>query len=363
MKSTVRSISLILAMVLLVSCLAVCVYAQDVIKSGIGFVTASALRMRSGPSLDNDTLDIAYNGDAVVVIGHEEGWYHVIFNLQEGYMCDSYLSVLDRENAELGYGKINSYCVNLRSGPSTDYETVDQAYEGERAYIIGINSGWYKVIFDNQICYVRSDLLDLTEIPYENQASSKSPRFFRGGFSIGPIPTGDALDEDVSTDSSSSESASDSYEEDTSDSYEDTSDSYEDSEEVSAEPSYISAGQEIVDQAEQFLGTSYVWGGSSPSGFDCSGYVQYVMRSLGYKVGRGTDAQYEAGEYVEKDDLVPGDMVFFAGTYDTTGTSHVGIYVGDGQFIHSSSAAGYVKYSDLNDAYYSAHYYGARRVF
>ncbi len=338
MKSTVRSISLILAMVLLVSCLAVCVYAQDTIKSGIGFVTASALRLRTGPSTDYDTIDYAYNGDAVVVLGHEGNWYHVIFNLQEGYMHDAYLSVLDRENAELGYGEINAYCVNLRSGPSTDYEVVAQAFEGERAYIIGLNCGWYKVIFKNEICYVRSDLMSLTEIPYENRASENVPRFFRGGFSIGPIPSGDALNGNSDNGSSSEDNSSDN--------------------EV-----YISAGQEIVDKAKQFLGTPYVWGGSSTSGFDCSGYVQYVMRACGYKIGRGTDAQYEAGEYVSQDELVPGDMVFFAGTYDTTGTSHVGIYVGDGQFIHSSSAAGEVKYSDLNDGYYSEHYYGARRVF
>ncbi len=336
MKGTTRSISLILAVVLLISTLAICVYAEGEVKTGVGFVTASALRLRSGPSTDTTTLDYAYNGDAVVVLEKTGDWYRVIFNLQEGYMHSAYLSVLDRENVELGYGTVNSYCVNLRSGPSTDYSLVAQAYEGSKAYIIGINNGWYKVIYKDDVCYVRSDLLDLTEYPYENRASSNVPKFFRGGNSLGVTPSAAALSgSSASSEDSSSDTA------------------------VS-----LSAGDEIVAKAKEYLGVPYVWGGSSPSGFDCSGFVQYVMRACGYTVGRGSDAQYFDGEgtYVSKDELVPGDMVFFAGTYATSGTSHVGIYIGDGNFIHASSS-GSVKITDLYSSYYVEHYYGARRVF
>ena len=243
--------------------------------------------------------------------------------------------MLDRENVELGYGTVNSYCVNLRSGPSTDYSLVAQAYEGSKAYIIGINNGWYKVIYKDDVCYVRSDLLDLTEYPYENRASSNVPKFFRGGNSLGVTPSAAALSgSSASSEDSSSDTA------------------------VS-----LSAGDEIVAKAKEYLGVPYVWGGSSPSGFDCSGFVQYVMRACGYTVGRGSDAQYFDGEgtYVSKEELVPGDMVFFAGTYATSGTSHVGIYIGDGNFIHASSS-GSVKITDLYSSYYVEHYYGARGV-
>lgn len=332
MKGTARYISLILAVVLLVSSLAICVYAEDEIKSGIGFVTASALRLRSGPSTDYTTIDYAYNGDAVVVLEKTGDWYRVIFNLQEGYMHSAYLSVLSRENAELGYGAVNAYCVNMRSGPSTDYSVVTQAYEGAKAYIIGINNGWYKVIYKDSIGYIRSDLLDLTEYPYENRASANVPKFFRGGYSIGPAPSPAALNGGSTSQSGTTSSSS--------------------------------AGEAIVAKAKEYLGVPYVWGGSSPSGFDCSGYVQYVMRACGYTIGRGTDSQYfdGPGTLVSKDELIPGDLVFFAGTYDTTGTSHVGIYIGDGNFIHSSSS-GCVKITDLYSSYYVEHYYGARRVF
>lgn len=338
MKSATRIGSLILAIVLLVSSLAICAYADDPIKSGIGFVHASALRLRSGPSMEDATIDYAYDGDAVVVLEKTGDWYKVIFNLQEGYMHSAYLSVLERENCELGYGEINAYCVNLRSGPSTDYSVVAQAYQGEKAYIIGINCGWYKVIYGEHVCYVRSDLLDLTEYPYENRASSNVPKFFRGGYSIGPAPSAAALNGSTgSTETTDSE------------------------ETTSSDNTGSSAGDAIVDTAMQYLGVPYVWGGGSPSGFDCSGFVMYVLEEHGIPTKHGTDYQYEMGEYVEKENLQPGDLVFFAGTYDTTGTSHVGIYIGDGDFIHASSS-GSVKITDLYSSYYVEHYYGAKRV-
>lgn len=336
MKVSTRIVSLALAVVLAVSCLAMSVFASGEIKSGVAFVNASGLNLRSGPSMDNTVLDVAPRNDVVVILGKTGSWYHVIYNLQEGYMHSDYLNLIDRENVELGYGRINSYCVNLRTGPSTDYSIVTQAYEGATAYIIGINCGWYKVIYQDSICYVRSDLLDLTEYPYENQASSNSPKFFRGGYCTGTWPTPDALSGSGSGSSGSSGSSS-------------------------GAPSASSVGQQLVDCAKQYLGTPYVWGGSSPSGFDCSGFVQYVVRSCGLTIGRTVEAQWEYGTYVDKSDLQPGDIVFFANTYES-GLSHVGIYVGDGNFIHSPSTGDVVKFSSLNSSYYQSHYYAARRL-
>ena len=93
-------------------------------------------------------------------------WYKVNYNLQVGYMHADYLNVLTRENAELGYGKVNGSGVNLRSGPSTGHRSVATAAKGSKCYILGLNNGWYKVIYNSSICYIRSDFVDLTEIPY-----------------------------------------------------------------------------------------------------------------------------------------------------------------------------------------------------
>ena len=89
--------------------------------------------------------------------------------------------------------------------------------------------------------------------------------------------------------------------------------------------------------------------------------VYYVLKTLGFSPYRSTGDQYKMGTYVSKGDLKTGDLVFFAGTYKS-GISHVGIYVGNGKFIHAPSSGDVVKYSDLTTGYYAEHYYGARRI-
>jgi cell wall-associated NlpC family hydrolase len=120
-----------------------------------------------------------------------------------------------------------------------------------------------------------------------------------------------------------------------------------------------SKGTAIVNTAKQLLGVPYVWGGSSSSGFDCSGFTSYVLAKNGVSIPRTAALQFGAGTPVEKANLKIGDSVFFT-TY-TAGASHTGFYMGDGNFIHASSAAGKVTISSLNSTYYSAHYIGARR--
>ena len=160
---------------------------------GIGFVHATALRLRREPNTTSPIVDTALSNECVVVEGKSGQWYKVSYNLQEGYMHEDYLSVLSRENAELGYGKVIGTGVNLRTGPSTGYAVVGTAGLNDKVYIIGLNEGWYKVIFGSHICYIRSDFVELTEIPYENRDSSLSPKFFRGGKSTGVAPSAAAL--------------------------------------------------------------------------------------------------------------------------------------------------------------------------
>ena len=116
----------------------------------------------------------------------------------------------------------------------------------------------------------------------------------------------------------------------------------------------------IVSISMDYIGVPYYFGGTTPSAFDCSGYVQYVFAQAGISLPRTADVQYEVGTPVSTTDLVPGDLVFFS-TY-TYGASHVGIYVGDSNFIHASSSRG-VTISSLGEAYYSSRYIGARRIF
>ena len=116
----------------------------------------------------------------------------------------------------------------------------------------------------------------------------------------------------------------------------------------------------LLDVAMRFGGVPYVWGGASPSGFDCSGFVQYVFRQIGVNLPRTADVQYELGRKVLESELQAGDLVFFE-TYEP-GASHDGIYVGDGKFIAANSGTG-VAVVSLEDPYWSSKYLGARRLF
>ncbi len=113
----------------------------------------------------------------------------------------------------------------------------------------------------------------------------------------------------------------------------------------------------LTRSAMRFIGTPYVFGGTSPTGFDCSGYTQHVFAMLGISLPRTADAQYYAGRPT-KGGIAAGDLVFFQ-TY-LPGPSHVGIYLGGGRFIHSSSHG--VRISALRESYWAARYLGAKRV-
>ena len=114
----------------------------------------------------------------------------------------------------------------------------------------------------------------------------------------------------------------------------------------------------LTSSALRFLGTPYVFGGTSVYGFDCSGYTQHVFAMLGVRIPRTADAQYYAGMY-PAGGIRTGDLVFFQ-TYEP-GPSHVGIYLGGGHFVHASSSHG-VMVSSLFDSYWAARYLGAKRV-
>ena len=115
----------------------------------------------------------------------------------------------------------------------------------------------------------------------------------------------------------------------------------------------------LITEAEKYLGYPYVWGGSSPStSFDCSGFVSYVLTNSGLcNTGRlGAQGLYNISTPVSAPQ--PGDLVFFVGTYDTTGVSHVGIYVGDGMMLHCGDP---IQYSNLNTSYWQSHFYAYGR--
>jgi N-acetylmuramoyl-L-alanine amidase len=120
--------------------------------------------------------------------------------------------------------------------------------------------------------------------------------------------------------------------------------------------------ESMISYAKRFLGVNYVWGGTTPEGFDCSGFIKYVYKHFGISLNRVSSAQAAQGVSVKKSNLLPGDLVFF----DTNGghnhINHVGMYIGGGQFIQASSEQSGVVISSLTDGFYARSFMKAKRV-
>lgn len=141
----------------------------------------------------------------------------------------------------------------------------------------------------------------------------------------------------------------------------------EDSEETTYLASYtmqqtLTLRQAVLEESQKYLGVRYTSGGTTPRGFDCSGYTQYVFAQLGIEILRQERGQMENSIIIPKEEMQVGDLVIFSNTGDNGGfASHVGIYIGNNQVIHASSSKG-ITISDLDSYYYARHYQCSRRI-
>ena len=220
---------------------------------------------------------------------------------------------------------VNSASVYIRKGPGTNYGIEDSLILNNEVIVTAESGDWYKVKVGNTTGYIAKRLLSITM-----QSTSRS------------------------ADERNTEQADES------------NTTTEQNDETIAETATTtsSKGQEIVSYAKQYLGCKYVYGGSGPSTFDCSGFTMYVFKHFGVNLSHSATAQSKNGDYVAKSDLQPGDLVFFKDYETMNGIGHVGIYIGDGNFIHASSGTGYcVKISTLLTGSYNTRYETARRIF
>lgn len=271
---------------------------------GGGVVTASALNLRTQPNTTSDIVTTAPRGSSVIIAEEVNGWYRVWYDGYSGYMSGEYLDFYEDFTANFGKASIGADQVRLRSQPNTTCEILETCDIDTEVKITGISGSWLKVTCGDKTGYVSSDYIHLpTHTPGTGAATV-----------MGTTP-----------------------------------------------PEAMTEGQKIVNTAMKYLGTPYVWAGTSPSGFDCSGLVYYVYKECGYSTNRTAASLYTNGSYVDKSQLEVGDIICFTNSgYSYIG--HVGIYIGDGQFIHASSSNGEVIITELSTNYYTNHYYGARRI-
>ena len=250
---------------------------------GVGTVNVEALRLREEASTESTTLLTAYQKERVVVLEKvNEAWYKVSYKTTVGYMFGEYLDIETEKEAELGYGQVKDVdsSLNVRVGAGTGCDRIGALAKDAVVKIIGIKDGWYHIASDDCTGYVSSDYMELCEPPAKTAKQGNGP---------------------VS---------------------------------ISGEPGNATTDA-VIAYAKQFLGVPYVYGANGPDSFDCSGFTKYVYAHFGYDLNRSASGQLDNGREVALSEIRPGDLVFFIYDGATTRASHVGIYIGDEQFIHA----------------------------
>ena len=343
---------------------------------GTGVITASSLRMRSEPSTSSSTITYIKKGVQVSVHEQLDGWFKIVYGDKTGYVSADYVtytpasvpveepSAPAEETAQSGTAVIGKNKVNFRSGPSTSAGIIASLEKGTEVELVSSEGGWCQIIYDGQMGYVSADYV---------YVDGKAVQNSRG------IVIGSCVN--VRSGPSTSNSIVTKVYAGTIVDLLDKKDNWY-SINYNGKTGYISAdyvrnykgntassiGEEAAALALSFLGVPYVYGGASPSGFDCSGLTLYVFKQFGYALSHSASAQWHnSGEYVDRNDLQPGDLVLFNDPARNAGKacSHIGIYIGDGDFVHASSSSSggkCVRISSLSESYYNKYYKGAKRI-
>lgn len=220
---------------------------------------------------------------------------------------------------------VSASSLKVRKEPNTTSEVIDSLTQNTQVSITEQLEGWYQIKIGDQIGYVSSSYISDTRVQETTSRSSTSKR----GETVQTQTTAETPIESTTQTTSTGSNPT---------------------------------GEAVVAYAKQYLGYKYVAGGSSPStGFDCSGFTQYVYKHFGITLNRVSRDQSKNGVAVEKANLQPGDILLFKGSSGSA-IGHVGIYIGDGKFIHAENPSTDVCITSMSSNYYTTRYVGARRV-
>lgn len=353
-------------MLLLVCLLATNALAASTTTGG-ATVTADSLNLRTGAGTGYAVETTLPKNSFLLVTGSEGIWYKVMYNGVEGYVSSYFVDFSTTLDGSYSVkGTVEGTSVRLRAGASTSSGILGYCNTGDEVSILGVSGEWIKVsTASGQTGYLHSQYINCLSgssaeyvtigtvkgsgVRLRAEASTSSA--ILGYYNTGARFT--VLDQSGTWKKVQTSSGTVGY-------------IHGDylvitTEQVSSGSSSLTLGEQLVATAKNYLGVPYVWGGMSTSGFDCSGFVNYVYKLHGYSLYRvAQDIYSNNGWYVDKSELQPGDIIAFG--YSSSSITHVGIYIGNGQFIHASSGSGKVVITDLSSNYYTRMYVGAKRV-
>jgi len=240
---------------------------------------------------------------------------------------------------------VSSTSAYIRKGPGKKYDTLGGVTENEVVTVLSEENDWYKIkTQDNITGYVSKALITIGEKKVTNRSDTRDVKALESEKKKETTTKKKTTTKKTTTKKTTKKTEK----------KEDTKKS-EDSDDEKSSSSADEKRKELVAFAKKYLGYKYVHGGASPkTGFDCSGFTSYVFGHFGYKLSRSSSAQASNGTHVDKSNLKVGDLLIFTG--------HVGIYIGNGKFIHSSNPRDGVKITKLSDSYYVKNYKDARRI-
>lgn len=342
---------------------------------GVGTVTGDSLRLRESAGTDSAILTTAVLGDTAVVLEEPSGdWYKVSFAGTEGYMSAEYLSVSAQAEADLGTGVPNTdgASLNLRSGPGTGFDKLADIPGDAVLTLTGLDNGWYLTSYNGVSGYVSSDYVTLTG----TSASLPSMASAEPAVQYGILNTdgsslnlrsgpGTEFDKVASIPGSAVLTITGVSGGWYLTSYAGVS-GYVSGEFITLTDSMPAVnsdlGSQLVAYAKQFLGCSYIYGSSGPNSFDCSGFTSYVFKHFGYTLNRSAADQYSNGTVIDQSQMQPGDLILWRAYGSSKTATHVGIYIGNNQYIHASSTKKCVTINDMDYAANSRYVVGIRRI-
>ena len=279
--------------------------------------------------------------------------------------------------ASIGSAAVTADSLRLRSEAGTDSETLDMAPKGAEVTVEeDVGDGWYKVTYGGKVGYMsgewlRITLADGTVIEAKPTPLAEEPEQQRGLVTADVLNIrGEASTESEKVGTRKAGMVVDILS-DLGNGWYQVDGGYVSAEYITLVGADFEGSSELgaaaAAMAKSLLGCRYVSGGRGPSSFDCSGLMYYIYKQLGHPIARGSSSQYyNSGYFVSTDAMQPGDLIFFFDRrFDSSGgtlpTTHVGMYVGDGQFIHASTTSYRVQYDSIY-GYYAPYIVGAKRI-
>jgi len=343
-----------------------------------GTVTASALNVRSLPSTDSDIVGQLINGESVTITETTNNWHKILYNGTVAYVSADHISTIFNGNISVTNnattGVISADFLNVRSYPSSDSSVIGMLTYGETVNIIETANNWHKISYNGSYAYISADYVSNAKSTANSgiiTADVLNVRSYPSSDSgvIGMLTYGETVNIIETANNWHKISYNGSYAYISADYV--AQNSSQVTNPTSALPaqnttyssSGSSKGEALVEFAKKYIGTPYVYGGMSPSGFDCSGFVKFCYANMGVDINRISYDQAKNGYEVSRDNMKPGDILCFVSSVGGSYIGHTGIYVGNGQFIHSPREGYTVEIIPLTSGSYSQRLAHVRRIF